>query len=346
MDMNKEFLKTVLSIPSIYHEEHLVREFIENFAKDNGIEYYIDEKGNIYLTKGELSEGEYYPCVVSHMDTVHRGHKELVDSRTHLNIVESVYERAEDDTYSVLIAKHPHTDKQTGIGGDDKCGVYVCLEMLLRFDTIKAAFFVEEEIGMRGSKEADDAFFENVGYAIQFDAPSDNWISEVCSGVKLFDSEFKERIKGVLSESGYTKFSRDPFTDVNQLAQKYEFNCLNLGCGYYRQHSDSEYVVIDEVANSVIAGEKLITDLGCNLYTHNKEESNQPFRSEHYHSYGVQDMGDYQGMMSRYEEQMKQQMRQDTEDVVSIVIKMYEDGCSEEEIIDEVGEILYETYFY
>ena len=28
-----------------------------------------------------------------------------------------------------LIAKHPITKEQTGIGGDDKCGVYVCLEI-------------------------------------------------------------------------------------------------------------------------------------------------------------------------------------------------------------------------
>ncbi|NIP32185.1 MAG: hypothetical protein GTO02_22730, partial [Candidatus Dadabacteria bacterium] len=81
-------------------------------------------------------------------------------------------------------------------------------------------------------------------YAIQFDAPSSNWISEICSGVKLFDEDFKGEIKGTLNECGYTKFSIDPFTDVNQLASKYDFNCLNLGCGYYRQHTSSEYVIV------------------------------------------------------------------------------------------------------
>ena len=75
----------------------------------------------------------------------------------------------------------------------------VCLSLFLEMDILKGAFFVEEEIGMLGSREACDEFFKNVGYAIQFDAPSANWITEVCSGVKIFDDEFKDNVKTVLS---------------------------------------------------------------------------------------------------------------------------------------------------
>ena len=147
----------------------------------------------------------------------------------------------------------------------------MCLSLFEHFDILKGSFFVEEEIGMLGSKEADPIFFENVGYAIQFDAPSANWISEVCSGVKLFDEEFKTQITQVLSEGGYTKFSIDPFTDVNQLAQKFDFDCLNIGCGYHDQHSDKEYVIIDEVEKSLNMGIKLIDYLGIKKYIHKKE---------------------------------------------------------------------------
>jgi putative aminopeptidase FrvX len=272
--MNIDFLKKVLSIPSVSGDESMVRDYIIEYAKKNGIEYYTDAKKNLYLTKGseKMTSGEYYPCVVSHMDTVHGSHRELIESKTNLIIESSTYSEGEDDEMTTLIAKHPITKEQTGIGGDDKCGVYVCLEMFERFDVLKGAFFVEEEIGMLGSRHADDKFFENVGYAIQFDAPSSNWISEVCSGVKLFDEDFKEEIKGTLNECGYTKFSVDPFTDVNQLASKYDFNCLNLGCGYYRQHTTSEYVVVEEVSDSIKAGYELITKLGMEKYIHKKIE--------------------------------------------------------------------------
>ena len=36
---------------------------------------------------------------------------------------------------------------------------------------------------------------------------------------------FKEKVTPILKEGGYTMFSNDPFTDVNQLAQKFDFNC-------------------------------------------------------------------------------------------------------------------------
>ena len=52
--MNIDFLKEVLSIPSISGDESMVRDYIIEYAKENGIEYYTDAKKNLYLTKGTL----------------------------------------------------------------------------------------------------------------------------------------------------------------------------------------------------------------------------------------------------------------------------------------------------
>ena len=331
--MNLDFLKEVLSLPSISGDESMVRDYIIQFANDNNIESYTDKKGNVYLTKGILeNDTENYPCVVSHMDTVHRSHRNLIESKSKLIIKE--------DNLGVLTAHHPDTDKQTGIGGDDKCGVYVCLEMFNKFDKLKGAFFVEEEIGMLGSKESDDSFFTNVGYAIQFDAPSSNWITEVCSGVKLFDGDFKLEIKEVLNESGYTKFSIDPFTDVNQLAKKYDFNCLNLGCGYYRQHTDSEYVVISEVNDSVMAGIKLITKLGNKKYIHNKIEVKsvltENHRNDYYSNVDYDKFDDLDEDFDEFDEM--------GDSVTEMVIDMFMEGISEKDIKEEVSKYLRNIY--
>tara|TARA_S200002703_G_scaffold159211_1_gene171897 strand:+ start:1466 stop:2455 length:990 start_codon:yes stop_codon:yes gene_type:complete len=325
--MNIDFLKEVLSIPSVSGDESMVRDYIIEYAKENGIEYYTDTKKNLYLTKGtdKMTSGEYYPCVVSHMDTVHGSHRELIETKTNL-----IIEDTGESEMGELIAKHPITKEQTGIGGDDKCGVYVCLEMFERFDILKGAFFVEEEIGMLGSKQADDKFFENVGYAIQFDAPSSNWISEVCSGVKLFDEDFKEEIKGTLNECGYTKFSKDPFTDVNQLASKYDFNCLNLGCGYYRQHTNSEYVVVEEVSDSIKAGYELITKLGLKKYVH-KKILEKTLIDESNYSYGS--YNDYDDIESDEYDEI-------AESISDLVIDMFINGVSEEEIKEELADYL------
>lgn len=320
--MNLELLKDVLSIPSISGKENLIRDYIIEFAQNNDIEFEVDSKGNVYLTKGRdgMTLGEYYPCVVSHIDTVHRSHIELIEKNIRLDIV--------DKGNGDLIAYNPLTGLQTGIGGDDKCGVFVCLSLFLEKDILKGAFFVEEEIGMLGSKEADPEFFKNVGYAIQFDAPSANWITEVCSGVKIFDSEFKNNIKTVLSEGGYTKFSNDPFTDVNQLSQKFDFNCLNLGCGYYEQHRDSEYVVVDEVMKSLHMGIKLILHLGVADYLRNDSETNTQYTNNELSTIDF-----------NYDSELDIEV--EASDIVNLVIDLQNSGSDKDEIIKEVSELIY-----
>ena len=183
---------------------------------------------------------------------------------------------------------------------------------------------------MKGSKEADEDFFSDVGYAIQFDAPSSNWISEVCSGVKLFDDKFKTKITKILSEGGYTKFSMDPFTDVNQLAQKFDFNCLNLGCGYYAQHTDKEYVVIKEVEDSLKMGISLIDYLGNKKYIHHKENKKELLLEVDWQEdYKKYDMGYY----DEYDECANE--------IVDAVFDMIDAGHTKEDIKYEIGELLF-----
>jgi di/tripeptidase len=334
--MNKERLLEVLSIPSVFKREELVRNYITDFAIKNNIKVTVDDKGNTYLTKGseKMTEGEYYPCVVAHMDTVHKMQESLVDKNERLKIVESVYEVDDNKTQTTLTARLPNSNTKAGIGGDDKCGVFVCLEMLERFDVIKAAFFVEEEIGMLGSKEADEGFFSNVGYAIQFDAPSDNWITETCSGVKLFDSQFKGMITETLSEGGYTSFSNDPFTDVNQLAQKFDFCCLNLGCGYHRQHTVDEYVIVEEVANSVKVGINIIEYLGLNYYHHEKPKPvlNEWNTSSYYSGFDDEDLDDELDLMS--------------DNMADSIITMLAEGADRDDVKNFIYDYLEDNTYY
>ena len=42
--MNIDFLKEVLSIPSVSGDESMVRDYIIEYAKKNSIEYYTDAK--------------------------------------------------------------------------------------------------------------------------------------------------------------------------------------------------------------------------------------------------------------------------------------------------------------
>ena len=174
---NVDFLKKVLSIPTKSFKEDLMIEFLVEYLTEKKHNFKVDDFGNVYVTKGVLDEGESYPCIVAHTDTVHK-----IDT---INIRE---EQLYDSKRNLSLSLKAYNDlgEPTGIGGDDKCGVFACLQLLEVFDKIKVALFVSEEVGCLGSKEADIEFFSNVGYAIQFDAPHDYMVTEYCYGVKVF----------------------------------------------------------------------------------------------------------------------------------------------------------------
>lgn len=259
-------LKNVLQIPSVYGNEELVARYIEDFCIENKITYTKDLKGNIYVTKGKIKPGEYFPCMVAHMDTVHKDQITLVEQNIPLEILE---EQIDGKTF--MWAYHPLNQNLTGIGGDDKCGVYICLRLLEKMDNLKCAFFVEEEIGMKGSQECSVEFFKDVGYALQFDAPTADWFSETCSGYKLWTEEYFEVIKSVLDEYNIQNISTDPFTDVVQLRKKFDFCCSVMPTGYYNQHTPNEYVIKEETESCVELAVKSIGKLGLKRYVFEKQ---------------------------------------------------------------------------
>jgi putative aminopeptidase FrvX len=249
--MRIDRLVEVLSIPTFYGKENLMREYLVKILNEKNIDNYVDEYGNVYATKGSA---EYFPCVVAHIDTVH----EITD----FEVIEENYS---------LSAIKPNGEP-TGIGGDNKAGVFVCLELLNHFDNIKAAFFVSEEVGCLGSTLSDAEFFNNVGYALQFDAPGNNWVTYYCDGVKLFnkDSDFFDKVRPILEDS-LKDFTVDnlgyhPYTDVSALRKLYNFSCLNYSVGYYNMHSVYEFVLINDVDNCLKTAQKLISSLGEQLY--------------------------------------------------------------------------------
>ena len=115
---------------------------------------------------------------------------------------------------------------------------------------------------MLGSSSLDHNFFENVGYALQPDAPTNNWFSKTCSGHKLWTEEFFSAVENVLFDYNINNISRDPFTDVVQLRKRFNFCCAVLPVGYYNQHCSDEYVVESDTNSCVELAKDIINSLG------------------------------------------------------------------------------------
>lgn len=261
MEQNIELLKEVLSIPTKTFKEKRMIAYLENYFKKNNFEYYVDDYNNIYVTKGTIGENEYYPCVIAHTDTVHDIDK--------INIVEFEGVNGQGEPKLSLKAVNDKR-KPTGIGGDDKCGVFACLEILKELPVIKAAFFVSEEQGCIGSKNADAKFFSNVGYAIQFDSPGNNAITEFLMGKRMFsrESEFFNKCNKIVLENftSDTQYKYHPYTDIYCINMLFHIECLNLPIGYYNYHTKHEYVVIEDVFNGIKSGLQMIKDLGLTKF--------------------------------------------------------------------------------
>ena len=106
--------------------------YIINWARRRNIKVECDAKGNLYLTKGELSNGEVYPCVTSHMDTVQEKSKVYSDAGTRLEIVTSevqVYTDKDKEFYGGDY-KHKISVDGQGIGADCKAGIVISLSLL------------------------------------------------------------------------------------------------------------------------------------------------------------------------------------------------------------------------
>lgn len=261
--IDKELLKEILSIPTYFGREERIKDFLIGYGIKNGIPVKVDNKGNIYFIKGQLDEGESYPCVVAHMDTVHLDQIPDIEADTKLDIHEEISKLGVK-----LWASRKEGKKSvvTGIGGDDKAGIFICLEIMKKFDKIIGAFFVEEEFGCKGSEYADEEILKDVGYFMQFDAPYDYWCSFSSNGIQLFNEEIYNKIKSILSENNIKYIGHDPYTDIFKLKIRFDVACMNFFAGYHHMHTKNEFVVIENVEKAVKMGSNIIKTLGFNKH--------------------------------------------------------------------------------
>ena len=158
--------------------------------------------------------------------------------------------------------------EQTGIGGDDKVGIYVALQMLREHANIKAFFPSDEEIGCVGSSMAEPTFFDNVTIALQCDRRGNTDFITKASGTELSSKAFQADVLPIIKQYGY-KFEHGMMTDVMELKQM-GIGCsmANMSCGYYNPHSDNEYVDVNDVHKVTMMVHEIILKLGATSYPH------------------------------------------------------------------------------
>jgi len=248
----RKLLISVLEVQSCSRNEKRMVIFLIKFLESMEIPYFIDSAGNILAIKGEA---ETYPCVVSHMDTVH---KFVKDYRL-------LHYKDENNT---LFAKDG--DTKTGIGGDDKCGVFACMYFLTVLPAVKVVFFTQEESGCVGSRGINLDYFADCRYLLQLDRKGNHDLIQKYWGDKTISKAFRSNMKPIREQYGF-KPASGSVTDVMRLFDRgVGLCCLNISSGYYKPHSDNEYINTDDLANSINFTQKLILALGTMQYRYVK----------------------------------------------------------------------------
>lgn len=281
--MRQRLLNT-LRVQSESYDTTRMNEYIINELHGMGLIPIID-KGNIYVTKGNAPN---YPCIVSHTDSVHK------------IIPDEDYTILYDDSCAMGFNKR--INSPSGCGGDDKVGIYICLELLRDIDNIKVAFFRDEEVGCDGSYDADMDFFKDVRFVLQCDRKGNNdFVSEIY-GAQLQSKRFKKEVAKIIGAYGY-KFASGMLTDVYALNQLgVGVSVANMSCGYYNPHCDDEVVNFDDVENCLCMCRHIMDDMTsvyeC-AFTPKKEKSFS-YISKYYNTYN-----DWDGWDEHYKSDVK-----------------------------------------
>lgn len=257
-----ELLKALYRISSPSRDEYSMAKSLRNYCERIGCLVTTDKTGNLYVTKGT---SETYPCIVAHMDEVYPERPQGYD------VLEVNGRLFGFDTINCT---------QCGIGGDDKNGIWIALKCLCKFDVLKCAFFVGEEVGCVGSYASDSDWFNDCRFVVQCDRRGNSdlitsiW-SELCS------DEFIEDVNP--TAYGYAP-NEGMLTDVLALKQNgLNVSAVNISCGYYNPHSKGEYTVIEDLNKCLRFVEHIIKDC-TKVYIHKYDsmEYNSKSRAKYY----------------------------------------------------------------
>lgn len=233
-----------------------VKKYMKKFLINKGYDV-VDQDGFLY------AKGTVPVLLVAHMDTVHK------------------------EQCKTIVCVGDKISSPQGIGGDDRCGVFIIMNIIkeLRCSVLLCE---DEEIGCIGAhkfvkatrKSTDEAGNDvdvryidelDVNYMVELDRKGNN-------DAVFYHGDNQDFIDFVEDATNF-KFAHGSVSDISVLMPEAKISAVNLSCGYYNAHSITEYVMYDEMMDTIAATKSLI-----------KEKCDKPFeyvrkKYEPYHGY-------------------------------------------------------------
>ena len=192
-----------------------------------------------------IADDGYIYCKEINMPVLLTAHMDTVHKQEPRQFIEKVNDKG----------NHVLSSPQ-GIGGDDRCGIFMILSILRETDYRPAVLFCEdEEIGGVGSSKF-TTYKENVNaiaklkFFIELDRANAN-------DLVFYDDGNEDFYQFCIKSTGY-KENFGSFSDISILSPDSGVSSVNISCGYYHAHTPKEEVVWEEMLNSIKVTEKLI----------------------------------------------------------------------------------------
>ena len=214
--------------------------YIKKVLDENNIVYYEDSYGNIYNL-----DLKNVPLLSAHMDTVMKEEDR--------KMVKYIFP---DDTGLIVNGNI--------IGGDDKCGIFIALRILLSHLKANFIFSKDEEIGCMGIQ----ALIEDVGiqnkiknnclYCLVLDRNGNSDI--ICFNNDYGTEEFEQALVQVSLNYGLEyKPATGLYSDADFISDL--ISTANLSVGYFNAHTKSETVELLSVENALFFAERIIEEV-------------------------------------------------------------------------------------
>lgn len=202
----------------------------QNSLKKALIKELRDRKRDVESGDGYIySPGSLPIMLTAHMDTVHK------------------------EVPKTIVYKEGKISSPEGIGGDDRCGIYMIMRIIKKLDC-HVIFFEDEEMGGIGSEKfTKTETCKNLEGKLNYIIELDRMNSNDAVFYNLDNYDFEEFI----TES-FWKLAYGSFSDISNICPAIGVAGVNLSCGYYNPHHLDEYVVLSEMDTAIREVKKLI----------------------------------------------------------------------------------------
>lgn len=214
----KEYLLTILKLSQPALLEFLVKELNKLGIKTKSNGKWIYHKGT------------YPVMLVAHLDTVHRI----------LPTDETIFYSKDGNILNCV----------NGIGGDDRCGVAIIMELIKRTKLdFSILFTTDEEIGAVGAGNfvQTHSKLRNVNAIVEYDRRGSTDV------VRYDDTNLK--LTEIVEKYGFAR-NTGSFSDIVELSEAYGVSSVNISSGYFNEHSHYETIdinVMEDVINKSIS---------------------------------------------------------------------------------------------